>query len=105
MIIVVFNNTLKNKVSALKLCNGEKINYIYNNEAKQYGGSGLCVGAEDGNFYVYSSQDAQYKFTSNVSEVTAGRYKDGKWTVSENVEVKNNTFTAKPGLAYRVVIA
>ncbi len=102
--IVAFNNTLKNKVSAIKLCNKEKITYIYEDETKKYGGSGLVIGAADGNFYLYSSRNASYRFESEIKEVTSGTYADGKWTEGEKVTVKGNSFDVKPGLAYRVVL-
>ncbi len=102
--IVAYNNTLKNKVSAMKLCNKEKITYIYEDTTKKYGGSGLTIGAGDGNFYLYSSRTATYKFESNIKEVTTGSYKNGKWTETGKVTVKDNSFTVEPGLAYRVVL-
>ncbi len=103
--IVVFNNTMKNVVSNTKVCNKIKITYICNRPNEKYGSSGLLIGAEDGNYYMYSSQDADYKFEATIKEVTAGTYKDGKWTASETVTFKDNTFTAKAGLAYRVILA
>ncbi len=102
--IAVFNNTMKNVVNAVKLCNKQKITYICNRPDEKYGSSGLVIGAGDGNFYLYSSQDADFKFVSDISKVTEGSYKDGKWTESGTVEVKDNTFTAKAGKAYQVII-
>ncbi|MBO5089285.1 MAG: DUF4978 domain-containing protein [Clostridia bacterium] len=102
--IAAFNNSMKNVAKTLKLCNKEKITYICNYPNEKYGSSGLCVGAEDGNFYLYSSQDAQYQFESTIKEVTAGSYADGEWTSNGKIEVKDNTFDVKAGLAYRVVI-
>lgn len=102
--IMAFNNTLKNDISALKLCNNQKITYKYSDTTKQYGGSGLAIGASDGNFYVYSSRNASFEFQSEIKEVTTGSYADGKWTESGKVTVENNTFKVEPGLAYRVVL-
>lgn len=102
--ITCFNNTLKNDVKALKLCNKQRITYTYSDTAKQYGGSGLIIGAADGNFYGYSSRKATYTFQSDIKEVTTGSYAEGKWTESGKVTVKNNTFEVEPGLAYRVVL-
>lgn len=102
--IVVFNNSMKNVVESAKVCNSKKINYICNRPNEKYGSSGLVIGADDGNFYLYTSQDAEYKFIDNISEVTVGSYCDGKWTATETVTFTNNQFIAKAGLAYRVVI-
>ncbi len=102
--IVCFNNTLKNDVEALKLCNKQKITYIYSDAKEEHGGSGLCVGAADGNFYLYSTRNASYKFDSNIKEVTAGSYADGKWAETGKVTVEGNTFKVEAGLAYRVVL-
>lgn len=102
--ITAFNNTLKNDVKALKLCNKQRITYTYSDTNKQYGGSGLVIGAADGNFYAYSSRKATYTFQSDIKEVTTGSYADGKWTESGKVTVTSNTFEVEPGLAYRVVL-
>ena len=102
--IAVFNNNMKNVINAGKMCNKQRITYICNRPDEKYGSSGLAIGAEDGNFYVYSSQDADYKFTCDISKVTEGSYKDGKWTENGTVEVNDNTFTAKAGKAYQVII-
>lgn len=102
--IAVFNNNMKNVINAGKLCSKERITYICNRPNEKYGSSGLAIGAEDGNFYVYSSQDAEFKFTTAIKSVTEGSYKDGVWTSTGTVEVKDNTFTAKSGKAYQVVI-
>lgn len=102
--ISVFNNTMKNVTNATKLCNKQRITYICNRPDDKWGSSGLAIGADDGNFYVYSSQDADFMFANSISKVTEGSYKDGKWTESGTVEVKNNTFTAKAGKAYQVVM-
>lgn len=102
--ITCFNNTLKNDVKAVKLCNKQRITYTYSDTAKQYGGSGLIIGAADGNFYGYSSRKASYTFQFDIKEVTTGSYAEGKWTESGKVTVKDNTFEVEPGLAYRVVL-
>jgi hypothetical protein len=102
--IAVFNNNMKNVINASKLCNKQRITYICNRPDEKYGSSGLAIGAEDGNFYLYSSQDAEFKFANNIKAVTEGSYKDGVWTSTGNVEVKDNTFKVKSGKAYQVVI-
>lgn len=102
--ILAFNNTLKNEVDAMKLCNKQRIKYHYKDTSKQYGGSGLVIGAKDGNFYLYSSRSASYEFASEIAEVTTGSYKDGKWTETGKVTVNGKTFKVEPGLAYRVVL-
>ncbi len=102
--IVCFNNKMKNDDDTLKICNGEKITYHYKDTSKQYGGSGLCIGAADNNFYLYTTLDAKYEFTSEIKEVTTGTYNDGKWTVNDTVVIQGKTFEVKPGMAYRVVL-
>ncbi len=102
--IAAFNNTMKNVTNAVKVCNKQRITYVCNRPDDKWGSSGLCIGAEDGNFYLYSSQDAEYKFESNIKEVTSGSYKDGKWTSSGKVEVSDNNFKTEAGKAYRVVL-
>lgn len=102
--ITAFNNTLKNEVKTSKLCNKERITYNYSDTSKEYGASALCVGAADGNFYLYSSRTASYTFKSDIAEVSTGSYADGKWTETGKVAVKDNTFQVEPGLAYRVVL-
>lgn len=102
--IMAFNNTLKNDVKAVKLCNKQRITYHYSDTSKEYGGSGLAIGAADGNFYLYSSRKASFEFQSDIKEVTTGSYADGKWTETGKVTVNNNIFNVEPGLAYRVVL-
>ncbi|MBQ3547728.1 MAG: hypothetical protein IJA44_04565 [Clostridia bacterium] len=102
--IIAFNNNMKNVVTTGKICDKERITYICNRPDEKYGSSGLAIGAEDGNFYLYSSQDAQFMFNSNIEKVTEGSYVNGEWIESGSVEVSGNTFTAKSGKAYQVVI-
>ncbi len=96
-----FNNKLKNDTTATQRIDGQKIKFTYSQPDKKYGGCGFMLKAEDGNYYGFSTQDAEFEFPFEVS-VSEGEYIDGKW-VSENVvSVTNNTFETQAGKAYQI---
>lgn len=100
--IKAFNNRLKNETSASQRIDGEKIKFIYSAPDNKYGGCGLMLKADDGNFYGFATQAATYLFPFDII-VTEGEYKNGKWVSESAVTVTDNSFTAQAGKAYQIV--
>ena len=99
----MFNNKAKNDFSGKKTIDGEKVTFTYKNTAKKYGGCGLMLKADDGNFYGFATLDATFTFTSDIT-VTVGYYNGDKWVSEGEVQVSNKSFTAKAGKVYQVVL-
>ncbi len=102
-LMAVFNNKAKNDFDGKKTIDNEKIYMIYKNLDKKYGPAGLMLKADDGNFYGFATLEATFTFTNDIT-VTEGYYEDGKWTSEGDIDVKDKSFTAKPGKVYQVVI-
>ena len=100
--IKAFNNKLKNDTTASQRIDGEKIKFTYSNPNAKYGGCGLMLKADDGNYYGFSTQNASFEFPFDIT-VTEGEYKNGKWVATAEVTVTNNSFNTEAGKAYQVV--
>ncbi len=98
----VYNNQLKNDATSTKSVDKEKIKYVVKT-ADQYGGVGLVLKANDGNFYLITTKEAKMIFESNIT-VTEGSYKDGRWISDGEVSVKDNCFTVSAAKAYQIVV-
>ncbi len=101
--IHAMNYQLVNGYSMALECNGEDISYICKVKDQTYGGSALVI-HKDGEFYLYTTHTSTLTFESKIESVTVGSYNDGKWIKNDDVDVNNNTFTANPGLAYKISI-
>jgi hypothetical protein len=101
--IGVFNNDAKNTATKKKTIDGVKVEFNYKDTSKKYGGCGLMLKADDGNFYGFATLKATYTFSKNIT-VTEGYYDGEKWVSEGEVKVTNNCFTAEPGKTYQVVI-
>ena len=102
-LMAVYNNKAKNEFDGKKTIDGEKVYFKYKDTSKQYGGCGLMMKADDGNFYGFATLNATYTFTSDIT-VTEGYYDGDKWVSEGEVKVSNKSFTAEGGKAYQVVI-
>ncbi len=100
--IKAFNNKLKNDTTTSQRIDGEKIKFTYSQPDKKYGGCGLMLKADDGNYYGFATQTASYLFPFDIT-VTEGEYKEGKWVSSGEVTVSDNTFVAEAGKAYQII--
>ena len=101
--MAVFNNKAKNDFDGKKTIDGEKVYMIYKNLDKQNGPAGLMLKADDGNFYGFTTLDASFTFTSDIT-VTEGEYKDGKWISEKEITVTDKNFKTEGGKAYQIVI-
>lgn len=101
--IISINHRLVNGYNAAWECNKEDIYFNCKVKDQTNGGSALII-TKDDDFYLYTTHTAKFTFENPITSVTVGSYKDGVWTSTGTVEVKDNTFTAKSGEAYQVVI-
>ncbi len=101
--IAVLNGKVSNDFEGKKTIDGEKVYMTYKNPDKKYGGCGLMLKADDGNFYGFTTLDASFTFTSDIT-VTEGYYENGKWVSEKEVEVKNKTFKTESGKTYQIIL-
>mgnify|MGYP007006538051 FL=1 len=99
-----FNVKMKNVASDTKKLGDKKITYDYSNPSAKYGASGLVLKGPDGAYYCFSSQAADFTFTSAPSSVTYGSYNDGAWSEAGKAAANGAKVTLEPGKAYRVVL-
>ncbi len=101
--MAVYNNKAKNDFDGKKTIDGEKVYMIYKNLDKQYGPAGLMLKADDGNFYGFTTLDASFTFTSDIT-VTEGEYKDGKWISEKEITVTDKNFKTEGGKTYQIIV-
>ncbi len=101
--MAVFNNRAKNDFDGKKTIDKEKVYMTYNNPDKKYGGCGLMLKADDGNFYGFATLNSTFRFTSDIT-VTEGYYEGDKWVSEKEVTVTDKSFAAESGKVYQIVI-
>ena len=101
--IAVLNGKVSNDFEGKKTIDGEKVYMTYKNPDKKYGGCGLMLKASDGNFYGFTTLDASFTFTSDIT-VTEGYYDGGKWVSEKEVTVKDKTFATESGKTYQIIV-
>lgn len=101
--MAMFNNKSKNDFDGKKTIDNEKIYMIYKNLDKPYGPAGFMLKADDGNFYGFTTLDASFTFTSDIT-VTEGYHDGEKWVSEGEVTVKDKSFATEGGKVYQIVI-